>query len=69
MTKPPSRVHYVGPDAGPAFASTTRGGVLRLSSLGAGNPLGRSVHQNDRYLAYMTQVSAPIRLGAAPDVP
>lgn len=70
-TKPPSRVHYIGPAFGPTMAQSTTptDGRLRLASLGAGDAIGRSVHQNDVYLAYLAEVSAPLRFTSVPDAP
>lgn len=70
-SKPPSRVHYVGPAFGPALAhnAAPTDGRLRLASLGAGDALGRNVHQNDVYLAYLAEVSAPLRVTGVADAP
>ncbi len=71
MSKPSSRVHYVGPAPDPAFAAShaPSDGRLRLATLGSGDALGRSIHQNDVYLAYLAQVSAPLRVTGVPDAP
>lgn len=70
-SKPPSRVHYVGTALGPMLAqnNTPTDGRLRLASLGAGDAIGRSVHQNDVYLAYLAEVSAPLRFTSVPEAP
>ena len=71
LSKPVSRVHYVGPEFGPKVASTPArsGGQLRLTTLGAGDALGRSIHQNDVYLAYLAEVAAPLRVTGVADAP
>ncbi|MFO0832133.1 MAG: hypothetical protein U0637_09840 [Phycisphaerales bacterium] len=71
MTRPASRVHYMGPDFSGATAARPAhpDGRLRLASLGAGDPLGRSVYQNDVYLAYLSEVAAPLRVTGVSDAP
>jgi hypothetical protein len=55
-TRPPrSHVFLVDPTPAPAALAKTDGELLRLSSLGAGDPLGWQIHSNDVYLAYLQQ--------------
>ncbi len=74
MSKPASHVHYYGPDLGPAARVVAQAedgspALVRLATLGAGDGLGSTIFQNDVYLAYMEQVSPPLRMTNVLDTP